>query len=146
MARNRLLVVVAALASACAPGCAANRDAVSRELVAISHVASPPVGALSVADDGRYEFVDSTARTKHAGVLAAAELARLRSQVASPGLEAFYTQSASSPERCRQESASYVVGTRLGTACFVPGNVAEPEARARLEFFVALFSQKSVAK
>jgi hypothetical protein len=145
MARNGLLVAVA-LASAGAPGCAANHDAVSRELVAISHVASPPVGALSVADDGRYEFVDSSARTKHAGLLSAAELALLRSQVASPGLEAFYTQSASSPERCQHESTSYVIGSRLGTACFVESDIAEPEARARLEFFVTLFTEKSAVK
>jgi hypothetical protein len=145
MARELLLVAIAALVSAYTPGCASNHDAASRQLVAISHVASPPVGALSVNDDGRYEFVDSTARTKHAGVLPTAELARLRSQVASPGLDALYTR-AVNPDRCQRESTSYVVGTRLGTACFVEGDVREPAARARLEFFVGLFTEKSGAE
>jgi hypothetical protein len=146
MTRNRLLVAVAALASAATSGCAADHDAVSRELVAISHLASPPVGALSVTDDGHYEFVDSTARTTHTGVLPAAELARLRSQVASPGLDALYTQRAADPDRCEQESTSYVVGSRLGTACFVKGDVADPEARARLEFLVSLFTKTGGGK
>jgi hypothetical protein len=146
MTRDLLLVAVGALVSACAPGCAANHDAASRQLVAISHVASPPVGALSVADDGHYEFVDSTARTKHTGVLPAAELARLRSHVASPGLDALYTHRAANPDRCQQESTSYVVGSRLGTACFVQGDVAEPASRARLDFFVTLFTEKSSAE
>jgi hypothetical protein len=143
---NPKSVAMAALGSACALGCAANHDASSRELVAVSHVASPPVGALSVSDDGSYEFVDSTKRTKHTGLLSDAELARLRSQISSPGLEALYGHRAASPDRCEHESTSYVVGSRLGSACFVPGDVSDPGARARLDFFVTLFTEKSATE
>jgi hypothetical protein len=132
-----LLVFAAGLSG----GCATDHDARSRELVAISHDAAPPIGLLSVADDGSYSFTDSERQSFTRGNLTPAEFETLKSHVSNSALEALYAQRESDPERCSSDSAGYFVTTTQGTACFVGAHISAANARASLEFFSQLFIQ-----
>jgi len=121
------------------PGCATDRDARSRELVAVSHLATPPVGLLSVADDQTYSFTDSGRKSVSNGALSAAEFETLKSHVSSSALEALYAQREADSEICQRDGGGYIVTTSQGSACFLTASVREANARASLEFLSALF-------
>lgn len=131
-----------ALGQTLVAGCAANGDAASRELLAITHLAAEPVGLLSVSDDGTFSFLNWTSSSQTRGALSSAEFATLRAHLTPAKLEALYAQGSDSGP-CDQETNSYFLHTKAGVACFVVATVSDPAARATLDFFVELFAQKA---
>jgi len=125
------------------PACAADGDAKSRELVAISHLATAPAGSLSVSDDRSYAFLDDTSKSEKRGTLSSTEFEALKPHVARASLDALYTHRDSDPDRCGLASDGYILVSPAGTGCFVLSAVVDAEARASVEFFAALFSQKA---
>ena len=125
------------------PACAADGDAKSRELVAISHLATAPTGALSVSDDRSYAFLDDTSKSEKRGTLSSAEFEALQPHVARASLDALYAHRDSDPNRCGAASDGYILVSAAGTGCFVLSALADAQARANVEFFATLFSQKA---
>jgi hypothetical protein len=119
-------------------GCATDRDARSLELVAVSHLVTPPVGLLSVADDRTYSFTDPARKAVSKGTLSEPEFDTLKSHVSSSALTTLYASREADTEQC-QRDGSYIVTTTQGSACFIVANVREPNARASIEFFSMLF-------
>ena len=128
------------------PACATDGDAKSRELVAISHLATAPVGSLSISDDRTYAFLDQTSKSEKRGTLSSAEFEKLRPRVARSALDALYAHRNADPDRCGLANDGYVLVSRAGTGCFVLSSLADAEARASVEFLVMLFSQKANAR
>jgi hypothetical protein len=124
------------------PACATDGDAKSRELVAISHLTAP-AGSLSVSDDRSYAFLDDTTKSEKRGTLSSAEFEALQPHVARASLDALYAQRDSDPDRCGRASDGYILVSPAGTGCFVLSTVADAGARASVEFFATLFSQKA---
>jgi hypothetical protein len=134
---------VSAFVLACLPACAADGDAKSRELVAISHLAAEPVGSVSISDDRTYVFVSSTTKSESRGTLSPAEFDTLKAHVARSTLDALYTHRDADPDRCEVARDSYFLTSAVGTACFVLPAITDTEARAKLAFFAQLFQQKA---
>jgi len=135
-------LLVAAFVSACAGG----SDSKSRQLMAISHVASSPYGALSISDDGSYAFVDSEKKSETRGALSSSELDAVKDRVESPRLDDLYQQRNKDDDACAQSADGYVLSSRLGAGCFVPSAVNDKAAQEDLAFFMTLFNEKSVTK
>lgn len=126
-----------------APACAVDGDAKSRELVAVSHLATAPVGSLSVSDDRSYAFLDDTSKSEKRGTLSPAEFEALKPHVARAALDALYASRDADPNHCGRASDGYILVSPAGTGCFVLSALADAEARANVEFFAALFRQKA---
>jgi len=139
------LLVGYALAPLAAPACAGGGDAVSRQLVAISHLATTQ-GSLAISDDGGYSFVDSSQERETHGQLSATEFEEVKLLVGEPGLSRLYGFRASDDEVCTTAADSYFLQSKMGTACFVVSDVTDSSAREDLDFLSALYEAKATAK
>lgn len=137
-------VLAAALTLGLLPGCGSGHDAGSRQLVAITHLSTEPAGTVSVIDDSSYTFLLANAKMQTQGTLSAGEFATLKSHVAD--LEPLYSQSVPDSGVCEQAIDSYLLISKVGSACFVVSSVSEPDPRATLEYFVALYKQLAVTR
>lgn len=133
-----------ALALFTASACASGGDAASRQLVAISRVATPS-GSLAISDDGAYSFVDSSKMRETQGKLSPVELDEVEAHVAEPRLSKLYGFRADD-DACEGADDGYFLQSRLGTACFVRSTLADSSAQADLDFFSALYEDKSTAE
>jgi hypothetical protein len=120
-------------------GCAAERDARSRELVALTHLATAPIGQLSAADDRTYSFTDWERNAVSSGKLSEADFQELETHLSDSALAPLYAAREEDSERCKNDGDGYVVTTSRGTACFVLATIRDPSARASLEFLSGLF-------
>lgn len=138
----RLLVVLGCLLAA--PACASSGegDAVSRQLLAMSHRVTED-RLLGISDDGSYWVVDSMGLRATSGRLSPAELRELESRVTEARLNRLYEFRAKEEEACSTVVDSYFLHSKAGVSCFVISDVADPEARADIEFFDALYKEKS---
>jgi hypothetical protein len=132
------------LAFASGVGCPAeDGDTVSRQLVAVTLPMHAPDGILMVSDDGSYEFVDSSSRSKHDGILSSAEMAALKDHLASPRLDALYAFKDPTGNRCSHEAAGLLLSSRVGTACIIKTDIDGEDVLESFDFFVALFDAKA---
>lgn len=138
----RLPVWLRSLAPILALACASGGDAVSRQLISISHIASSPIVALSIDDEGRYEVVDSENETATPGALSLSELQAVRTRVASPRLEQLYEERSENGDACAEVADGYLLTSRLGTACFIASTLSGRVA-PDLVFFVDLLTTKA---
>jgi hypothetical protein len=111
--------------------------------MAISHLATAPVGSLSISDDGTYVFLDQTRKSEKRGTLSPADFEKLRPQVARTALDALYAHRDADPDRCGRASDGYILVSQAGTGCFVVSALTNADARARVELFATLFRQKA---
>lgn len=133
---------VGALVALVATACASGGDANSRELMAISHQATPD-GSLSVNDDGRYSFIDSTKEIETHGTLTSAELADVKAHVVPAQLDSLYAHGNPIEKECAKVDDAYVLISKRGSACFVISTISDASAKSDLMFFVSLFNEKS---
>jgi hypothetical protein len=138
------VLLAATIGSACAVGCAAaSEDPKSRELVAVTRLEHAPAGSLSVSDDGHYEFVDFSSKSRHEGTLSNSEIEMLEHHLASPRLETVYGEQDPDADRCDHEAAGLILHSRLGSACIVKTDLTDEHARESLEFLSTLFETKA---
>jgi hypothetical protein len=127
-------------------GCSSGRDANSRELVAIVHLASTPAGSLSVSDDGSYTYLPD-GKAQRQGTLSPSEFETLQSRTARPVLEALYAFAEKvDSEQCQLVADGYYLNSVIGGACFVPSNISDTQANDTIEYFVSLFAQKAATQ
>ncbi|HMJ11021.1 MAG TPA: hypothetical protein VK524_06415 [Polyangiaceae bacterium] len=135
----------AALLVASVSACASDRDANSRRLFGLSQLATEPQGALAVSDDGTYVFTDYSQERESRGELTDAERGALKPHVSRSALARMYAQATPDGQRCQTQSGAYIVDSALGSACFVVDEIADAEAKSRLEFLIALYVSKAAS-
>ncbi len=139
------MLIALLLPSAAFTGCASGGDAVSRELVSITHRVTTN-GALGVSDDGGYEFIDSSEKRATKGQLSRSELEELEAHLAEPRLAVLYGFRSTDDNACSVAVDGYIIKSRAGTSCFVSSEVTDNAARADLDYFIGLYREKSAAK
>src|SRR5689334_154927 len=113
--------------------CGNEQDANNHDVFAIAHLAGTPNASLAVHEDRGYEFLDSGAKTKKNGTLSTSAFDSLAPHVSRDALQALYAHGEADSEVCARDPAGYVVNSNFGTACLVPQNVSEPQARGDLD-------------
>jgi hypothetical protein len=126
-----------------APACASDRDAVSRQLLAVTHHVGAPDGMLAIDEEGRWNFVDSAAKTETKGVLSSAELAELKVRLERPRLEALYAEKSQDDDRCGQLEDGYILISKVSVGCFVMSDELTATTREDLSYFVGVFNDHS---
>jgi hypothetical protein len=125
-------------------GCATQQDAKSRELVAISHLASEPVGTLSISDDKTYTYLPN-GKAERQGTLSSTEFDTLQPHVTRLALQALYAFGEANSDRCQLNGDSYTLNSVVGASCFLLANISDPTAHDNLQYFVTLFADKAAA-
>lgn len=124
-------------------GCATTNDAVSRQVVAVTHLATEPSGTLSVSDDKSYEFLAADGHAHRQGSLSDADFDALVDR--TQNLDSLYAEARPVAEDCLAAEDGYQLQSKHGTACFQMSTMtsSDSEARASLQFFMTVYDQES---